>query len=373
MKIGILGSRVLKSEKKGFYNDQQIGLAKALTCFCDKVIVYKTISSRLEKKVEAIQGYDNIFVVYLPSKRIGNNGIVNVSLMNVDLDILIYFSDTQFSVPKVYRWAKKNNICFYPYIGVTESHNNHVLKRIIVNCLFARNLNVYKKCHCFVKTPAVENYLRHNKIKDIQLLPVGLDLTLMKTDYAQYDVLKLKEKYGYLKNDKIILFIGRLTEEKQPVRMIEILSEIVKKDKSYKLLMVGNGELKDNVIKKTEKYKLYNEVKIIESISNKNIWELYCMAEVFVNLNSQEIFGMAILEAMYYGCKVVAWKAPGPNFIIENGVNGWLAVSNMDIVKKIEEDIPNLKSISHNKILEKFTWYVTAKNIFSDIRFDVKF
>lgn len=26
------------------------------------------------------------------------------------------------------------------------------------------------------------------------------------------------------------------------------------------------------------------------------------MADSFVNLNQQEIFGMAILEAMYYGC-----------------------------------------------------------------------
>lgn len=33
---------------------------------------------------------------------------------------------------------------------------------------------------------------------------------------------------------------------------------------------------------------------------------------------------MAILEAMYYGCKVVAWDAPGPNLIIENGKSGWL-------------------------------------------------
>ncbi len=122
--------------------------------------------------------------------------------------------------------------------------------------------------------------------------------------------------------------IGRMIDEKQPVRMIDILAKIREKDTSYKLLMVGTGELKTAVEDRIEKFNLQDIVQVVERIPNSDIWELYRLAGAFVNLNQQEIFGMAILEAMYYGCKVVAWKAPGPNLIIKKTEDlvGWQRV-----------------------------------------------
>lgn len=41
-----------------------------------------------------------------------------------------------------------------------------------------------------------------------------------------------------------------------------------------------------------------------------------------INLNQQEILGMAILDAMDYSCIVVASKAPEPKLVVENGKYG---------------------------------------------------
>ena len=62
-----------------------------------------------------------------------------------------------------------------------------------------------------------------------------------------------------------------------------------------------------------------------------------------VNLNIGEIFGMAILEAMYYGCPVVARRSPGPEFIISDGTDGFIAESDKEVTEKITELFENAK------------------------------
>ena len=111
---------------------------------------------------------------------------------------------------------------------------------------------------------------------------------------------------------------------------------------------------------------LSDSVQMIDRIPNNEIWELYRMVDVFVNLNQQEIFGMSILEAMYYGCKVVAWSAPGPNLIIESGKSGWLARSNEEIINYVinEKDV---SEAANKRISDYFTWKRSAKKIFSAI------
>ena len=194
------------------------------------------------------------------------------------------------------------------------------------------------------------------------LTPVGLDTDLLHSNYKDITILDLKKKYGFSQHDNILLFIGRLEKEKRPISMVEILHSIRKKNTNYKLLMVGNGELKNKIINRINELKLSDVVKIQDNIPNEDIWEYYRLSDAYVNLNQHEIFGMSILEAMFYGTKVVAWNAPGPNYIIENGVSGWI-VDNTD---KVIERILDKKDVglnAHRRIIEKFTWENTANNI----------
>lgn len=367
MCIGLLITSIGNFGQKGFYNAQEIGLAKELDKLFDEVIVYKAVPlSEKESKCQ-IEGCKHSVLYQIPVKSNGINGIWDCSVMDADLDVLLYFSDTQLAVPKVYKWCCRNGIKMYPYIGVIESHSTNKLKKWIINKLVKRNIKVYKRCTCFTKTPTVSEQLNKVGVKHTILMPVGLDLTLLNEEYETVSDCKLKNKYGYSQTDKVLLFIGRLIEEKQPIRMIDILSEVRKKDQTYKLLIVGTGELQTAVKNRIKELNLEHSVQMIERIPNRDIWELYRFADAFINLNQQEIFGMAILEAMYYGCKVVAWEAPGPNLIIENGVSGCIETSNQGIVNAII-DINLSKKFMKRRILQYFTWYSTAKSIFDVVR-----
>ena len=242
MKIGILITSISNFGQKGFYNAQEIGLAKSMAKICETVEVYKLVPIAQEKKTEKI--CENAVLYLIPSKNSGINGAMNVDELNQSLAALIHFSDTQFSVSKVYHWCKKNSVQYVPYIGVVESHSTSRLKQVITNLLFEKNLAAYRKCYCCVKTPTVQKLLSGMGVKNTIVTPVGLDLDLLHKDYKDTPILELKNKYGYCEADKVLLFIGRMIDEKQPVRMIDILAKIREKDTSYKLLMVGTGSFR---------------------------------------------------------------------------------------------------------------------------------
>lgn len=361
MKIGLLVTSIGDFGQKGFYNTQEIGLGKALDSFFDEVVIYKLVSSDNEYIEEPLEGCKNAHIRFIPSKKIGNNGILDIKLLDKDLDVLIYFTDTQLFVPKVYKWAIKNDIQFYPYIGVIESHSTNAVKRILINEFAKRNFEVYKKCHCFVKTPTVKCNLSKLGVNKITVTSIGLDRGLLYNGEIPSKAL-LKNKYGFDVNDKVVLFIGRLIDEKRPIEMIEIIKELHSIDPNYKLIMVGTGPLESIIKNKINDYELQNVVKRIDKLPNSQVWELYSFSDCFVNLNEQEIFGMAILEAMYYGCKVVAWNAPGPNFIIEDNVSGFIVSSMEEMINKIE-DSKDMSSNSKIRVVNNFTWDIIAKNI----------
>lgn len=364
MRIGILVPSIGNFGQKGFYNLQEVGLAKALDIYCSKIRVWRLIPEKEKYVKEKIADCKAAVLELIPARQIGTHGIVDFEKLDKEIDVLICFSDTQLAVPAVYRWTKKNAIKFIPYIGVVKSNSVEGMKQKIMDALFFRNLKVYRKSYCLTKTPAVCEELKNTGVEQVMVAPIGLDISLLNKEYEKYDVFLLKQKHGYKPEDKVLLFIGRLMDEKQPIRMIEIFSNLVKKDNNYKLLMIGSGILKNDVEKTIRKEHLDSKVQLLDRIPNKDIWELYRFAEAFVNLNQHEILGMAILEAMYYGCKVVAWNAPGPDSMIENGVSGWIVENNQQVIEKIE-DITPVGKAAHDRIMDRFLWGSTATKIYS--------
>lgn len=359
MRLGILTTGIGSYGKKGFYNAQEIGLAKEMDKLFEEVIVYKAIPKTEAFSSSKIEGCKNTTLYQLPVKNQGINGMWDCKRLDASLDVLLYFSDTQLILPSVYKWCARHNVILYPYIGVCESHSNNWLKKLIIDGLFLRNLSVYRKCICFAKTPTVKEQLALWDVNNVTVTPVGLDMSLLFSDVKSKS--EVREKLGFGIDKEIFLFIGRMTIEKQPLKMIELFKNIYQSNKKAELIMIGKGELLNEVKIQADGF----PVTFIEQIRNDLIWQYYVAADYFVNLNDQEIFGMAILEAMYYGCKVVAWNAPGPNYIIKNGFSGFLVNSDSEAITCMLQGKLDTKDI-HKYVVDCFTWNHTAK-IMSDI------
>lgn len=363
MNIDILVSMINNFGKKGYYNSQEVGLAKCLAQKGHSVHIYKLLNQNEVLPENETNG--KFAISYYHTKNLGINGLVDTKILNQDVGALVYFADTQLSVPKIYQWCKKNNVVFIPYIGVIESHSTNTANRFVINSLFRRNVAVYKKVTCLVKNEDVKNRLSLRGVQNSIFAPVGVDLELLNENFEKTSQESLKSKYGYDTDEKIILFIGRIVEEKRPIELVEFFRRLYKRDNSYRLIIVGKGELVEPMQTLIEEYKLNSYVRYFESVPNNRIWELYRISSAFVNLNRQEIFGMVLLEAMYYKVKVVAWHAPGPDYIIEDGVSGFLVSDENSLIEAIEKKAPDVGLNAHNRIVNDFTWDRTASMVLS--------
>jgi len=121
---------------------------------------------------------------------------------------------------------------------------------------------------------------------------------------------------------KTIITACRLNAQKDFITLLKAFKEVREKIDS-RLIIVGDGELKDEIIGYTGKLGIKKDV-IITGFQ-KNPFKFIGKADVFVLSSFFEGFSNVIVEAMALGIPVVAADCPsGPGEIIQDGVNGFL-------------------------------------------------
>jgi 1,2-diacylglycerol 3-alpha-glucosyltransferase len=352
-----------KCGKIGYYNSQELGLAKALAHHNFNVTIIFPNDDIIAIQEESIN--ENITILNVPAHKFGTHAFYKLDiLLDRNIQVVHLDSDNQAFAPSVMKFCKRNNIYVYNYIGTIYSDTNNRIKRAIMNVISYRNIRYFKKFKTFAKTPYVQEELISKGINNVELLSVGLDIDIIPEIMETKNELRLK--FDLPTDKKIIVFIGRLEEYKKPFDAIELIKTL---SNDYILIIIGKGPLKDEIFKKINNYGIEDKVIYIESITNKDIHQYFKLSDFFVNFNDKEIFGMSILEAMYQGCVVIAKRAPGPSYIIEDGVSGYL----VDNIYEMNERIFKFNSILmspdviKDRIINNFTWEYSAKIIIRSI------
>lgn len=242
MKIGIIALSLNPGVVPGFYNSQELGMGKALAAAGHTVIVYKLFSHKFLAQPLEEQLREGLTFIQLPAHAIGMNGFFDKRLLDPTINALICFSDTQLYTKSIAKWCIQNNILFYPYIGIIHSENLHAFKRRLMNTITKRLIRFYRKQPAvWGKTPAVCSALSSLGVTQTRLVPIGLDTDLLHKDYADADPVSLKKAHGFPDDAQIILFIGRLVVEKEPLNMISLFAELHKKNPPSSSLYDWNG------------------------------------------------------------------------------------------------------------------------------------
>ena len=323
--------------QKGFYQSQELGLAEALKRKGASVDVYKCTSE--EDRVEN-SGFP---VYYRKCAKFGTHALFRPErFFKKKYDTIIAFSDTQLIVPSLYRYCMKNGIRFIPYVGNTESVAFTMKnKKKVMDTLFSMTtLKTYRKCdQIFCKNHYTIRELRKMGLPESRLVlaPVGINLSMINRDYKPEDASMLRKEMGYAPEDKVLLFVGRMVHEKRPLDMFRILDRL---GSDVKLILIGDGILADKAEKMAEMFS--GRVRYIRKVPYENMWKYYAAADYFVNLWDHEIFGMAIVEAIYYLTPAFLIDAPGPEVITEGMENSFLC-------KDIDEIVSRIKSYRYNE------------------------
>lgn len=343
--------------RKGFYNSQEIGLAKSLVKQGHSVSIYKGVKKN-SGEAETVNLLDGLTVYYIECLRIGVHGFIQTKNFPEDSDIMVLFSDNQLGVFTYENWCTKNKVLLFPYVGIIESYGSASIKKSIMDLFFkSLTLPVYKRHKVFAKTPEISRTLTNMGVINHEIMTVGLDYSCLK----QTEMLnrsELRKKWGYNNEDIVLLFIGMLSDEKKPLEMLDIFDKLNRINRKYKLFMIGRGYLKEKVLHRIQESNNSENIKYVEQVPYNEIWESHYISDIFVNMNEKEIFGMAMMEAIYYQSTVVAFSAPGPKIILQGMLDCYLCKSDEEIINSIKLANGTNENRLYNKsrLIELFSW-----------------
>lgn len=138
---------------------------------------------------------------------------------------------------------------------------------------------------------------------------------------------------------KYILTVSRLDKRKDIPTLLRAFSDVLKSNPSLKLIIVGDGPEKSNLIKLAHESGLSGNVEFCGFVDDERMSDYYRSAELFVLSSLQEGFGIVLAEALACGTPVVSTACGGVGDIIEHGKTGLLAKKgdHRDLSEKISE------------------------------------
>ena len=301
----------------------------------------------------------------LPGKGIGHHGIIDLNIIRkYKPDVVHLLADNMLFAPNVIRYCKKNGIKCHAYIGTLFTDSKNILRQKLDKVMMRRNIKAYKTIPVYAKTPTVLDKCKKSGI-DVKLAPVGMGKE--EAVLSERTGKEIREEFKLPKDKKILLFVGRLEEYKHPLDAIDVLQKL---DDSYVLLIVGKGPLQEALDRKISEYTLKQRVIQLDKVPNTKMKDLFKVCDYYVNFNPDEIYGMAILEAMCHECPVFAIKAPGPCFMIKEGETGFVCESISEMAYRIAEyetgknsKYLHLSDKTRKFVLENLMWDNTIRAI----------
>lgn len=126
--------------------------------------------------------------------------------------------------------------------------------------------------------------------------PIGIDITKFSPDRID---IKIKEKYNI--KGKMLLFVGSLIERKGIKYLISAMPFVLENFPETKLLIIGNGDLKESIVKITNNLKLSNHIIFTGNILNQDLPPYFAAADIFILPSLSEGFPLVVMEALSSG------------------------------------------------------------------------
>ena len=344
------------SGRKGAYNRQEVGLARAFAALgCRALAVYPD-TSLVAPEAEDLE--PNVRVLYLPARALSVHAFYKSwqPLLDEGVDAVHVMGDNSLGVPGLYRFCRKHGIFFYSQLGALKSDSRTPAVRLVMDLLLRRNLAVYRRTPTYAKTPALAREMERLGVSCAGVMPVGLDTSIIPM--IPGTPAEMRAELGLDPAARYLLFVGRLDPYKRPMALPPLMEQL---GAEWHLIVIGQGSLAGELDAAMKPFG--DRYTRIPKLPNTAVHAYYHACNVFVNLNDHEIFGMSLLEAMYAGCPPAARRAPGPELIIEDGVSGVLADSDAalpDAVRRAAAD-PEMGPAAQRRVNEHFLWGNSAE------------
>lgn len=355
------------------YNVQQVGIGKSLVNkgYNYDFITFKKNAPRKETVFYEKDGC-RAKCIELPRIRVLRWGI-NTDICKKEFldkyDLIICQEYYQLETYLIS--CKSNRVAMY-----TGPYYNMFLPKCfspIYDFLFTKRINRQIK-HKFVKSVLAYDFMEKKGYTGLTNVGVALDTSR----FVDVEILpETKQLIDFMKNNKCLLYVGSLIERKNYPFLLETYKKMLQRDPDVKLVLIGKSKVSgvekylgkkdseyaakyDKNLTEKEKAGIYH----LERLANSQLRYIYPLAKAFLLPSIQEIFGMVLLEAMYFGAPVVSSRNGGSLTLMADGKCGQIvdefdAEKWCDAISKYLDGPQYAKSVveaAMNKVKEEYTW-----------------
>lgn len=280
------------------------------------------------------------FIYPLEMKKIYRTlSFIDPDIIHVNLEFFIGFACK--------KWAKSNNKVlvmtahtYYPpylklYMPYLPSKICHYIARKCSKWIYDTADWLFTPTK-EMKTILVDDY---NIKTNVEHLLIGID----EKDFIDYNREKERAenfilyKYPRIRDRKILLFVGRIGEEKNVGFLLYVMEILLRKRRDIELVLVGGGSYIEVFKNKAKELKIEDYVTFIGPIEHSLIRAAFAIGDIFVFPSVTETQGIVTCEALYLGVPVVAVNALGSKSVLDGNKGGFLVEEDKyEFSKKIE-------------------------------------
>ena len=257
---------------------------------------------------------------------------------------------------------------FYRYkLYTTVDDSPNMAKEYGMFRRILRNFVIRHTDGCIVVNPQVIDYLKQNTPSNKSnhyYLPIIQNEKMLKNIFC--DVLPLSknifEQYDF-RGKKIILFVGRLINIKDPQLLLKVFSNIYKNNQDLRLIFIGSGILEKELKDFRDKNNLNDVVVFTGQLTGNELYAWFNIGQILVLPSQREPFGAVVNEALIAGCRTVVSDSIGATCLIDEENGRIFETNNFESLKKtlseIIEKTPPLNDICLKECLMKESFSTT--------------
>lgn len=229
-----------------------------------------------------------------------------------------------------------------------------------------------------VREDAVKDYQERypNKKEHITFLPTWMNPDLFFiSDVGEREVVRseLLNTHGWPINSLLMISVGRLDYQKNPLLALEAFASLVVKYPSLKYVMVGDGVLREDVENKISNLGLQGSVALLGAKSQEDVARILRSCNMMLLSSAYEGMPRCVVESLGCGVPVVSTDVGEVRLLIHPCKNGSIALdhSKQSIIEAVSDCIDNLdkyKGRSCTDAVLKYTARVVLENLYASYR-----
>lgn len=218
---------------------------------------------------------------------------------------------------------------------------NKSLKRFYAKYLWKYIKFFYKCCDVTIAPSlAIEHLLERHDVHNVSVVPNSVNLKRFNQRVSGWSV---RERLGIKRDDKVVLYQGRISREKRIDVMLKAASVLLKKRKDVKFVVGGVGPAMEECKHLARRLGIMDSVRFLGFVEDSELPSVYAASDLLCLPSTFETQGIVSLEAMAMGKPVVGSDYMALRELIQNGKNGekFKPLDYASCARKIEKVLNN--------------------------------